>query len=81
MNEVRKRAGLGALPEGLSVADFREAVIQERIKELAFEGHGIYELRRLNRADERHITNKAFKPTYAYFYPAPQREMDLNPQR
>lgn len=81
VNEVRKRAGLGALPKGLSVADFREAVIQERIKELAFEGHGIYELRRLNRADERHITNKAFKPTYAYFYPAPQREMDLNPQR
>lgn len=81
VNAVRNRAGLGYLPEGLSLEAFREAVIQERIKELAFEGHGIYELRRLNRVDERHITNKSFKPTYAYFYPAPQREMDLNPQQ
>lgn len=81
VNEVRKRAGLEALPEGLPIEDFREAVIEERTKELAFEGHGIYDLRRLNRVDEQHITNKAFKPTYAYFYPAPQRELDLNPQK
>ncbi|WP_298034795.1 RagB/SusD family nutrient uptake outer membrane protein [uncultured Alistipes sp.] len=81
VNEVRRRAGLDALPEGLSIEDFREAVIGERTKELAFEGHGIYDLRRLNRVDEQHITNKAFKPTYAYFYPAPQRELDLNPQK
>ena len=56
-------------------------MIEERTKELAFEGHGIYDLRRLNRVDQQHITNKAFKPTYAYFYPAPQRELDLNPQK
>lgn len=80
VNEVRNRAGLGDLPAGLSLAEFREAVIQERIKELAFEGHGIYELRRLKRVDEQHITNKTFKSTYAYFYPVPQRELDLNPQ-
>lgn len=80
VNEVRRRAGLDELPSGLSVADFREAVIRERMFELAFEGHGIYDLRRLNRVDARHITNKKFNPTYAYFYPAPQREIDLNPQ-
>lgn len=81
VNAVRNRAGLGDLPEGLSLSEFREAVIAERVKELAFEGHGIYDLRRLNRVDAAHITNKSFKPTYAYFYPAPQREMDLNPQK
>lgn len=80
-NEVRGRAGLAPLPEGLGVEEFREAVIQDRIKELAFEGHGLYDLRRLNRVDETHITNKSFKPTYAYFFPAPQREADLNPQK
>lgn len=81
VNEVRSRAGLEPLPEGLGINEFREAVIQERIKELAFEGHGLYDLRRLNRADEKHITNKSFKPTYAYFFPVPQRESDLNPQK
>ena len=80
VNAVRARAGLDPLPEGLSIEDFREAVIQERVKELAFEGHGLYDLRRLNRADEEHITNKTFHPTYAYFFPVPQRESDLNPQ-
>ena len=81
VDAVRNRAGLGDLPRGLSLAEFREAVIAERVKELAFEGHGIYDLRRLNRVDAAHITNKTFKPAYAYFYPAPQREMDLNPQK
>ncbi len=81
VNEVRKRAGLQELPKGLGVEEFRETVIQERIKELAFEGHGLYDLRRLKRVDEEHITNKNFQPKYAYFYPAPQRESDLNPQQ
>lgn len=81
VNEVRRRAGLDPLPEGLPLPDFREAVIRERMFELAFEGHGLYDLRRLNRVDAQHITNKRFNPTYAYFYPAPQRELDLNPQK
>lgn len=81
VNEVRKRSGLEPLPAGLGKDEFREAVIQERVKELAFEGHGLYDLRRLNRVNEEHITNKSFKPTYAYFFPIPQRESDLNPQK
>lgn len=81
VNAVRNRAGLDPLPEGLSLADFREAVIRERMLELSFEGHGLYELRRLKRVDAEHINNKRFNPTYAYFYPVPQRELDLNPQQ
>ncbi len=80
VNAVRKRAGMEPLPEGLSLEEFREAVLLEREFELAFEGHGIYDLRRTNRVDAEHITNKNFNPTYAYFYPIPQREVDLNPQ-
>ena len=83
LNAVRTRAGLAPLEvdTSLPVQAFRELVIQDRIKELAFEGHGLYDLRRLNRVNETYITNKTFKPTYAYFYPKPQRELDLNPQQ
>lgn len=82
LNAVRKRAGLDELPVDISlpVQAFRELVIQDRAKELAFEGHGLYDLRRLNRVNDTYITNKTFRPTYAYFYPKPQRELDLNPQ-
>lgn len=77
-NAVRGRAGLGELPENLPPKQFREAIWQELTWELAFEGHGIYELRRTNRVVEG-ITNKQVKQEYAYFFPVPQREVDLNP--
>lgn len=68
-------------PKGSRSKISSEAVIEEQDEGAGFRGHGIYDLRRLNRVDQQHITNKAFKPTYAYFYPAPQRELDLNPQK
>lgn len=79
INKVRARAGLGELTPGLSVRDFREAVWNELTFELAFEGHGLLELRRINKVVEN-ITNKTVKQDYAYFYPIPQREIDLNPK-
>lgn len=83
LNAVRTRAGLQPyeVDTAMSPQVFRELVIEDRIKELAFEGHGLYDLRRLNRVNEAYITNKSFKPSYAYFYPKPQRELDLNPQQ
>jgi len=79
INEVRKRAGLGELPSNLSPEEFREAVWRELTFELAFEGHGLFELRRINRVVEE-VTNKTVKAEYAYFFPIPQREIDLNPK-
>lgn len=79
VNEVRKRAGLGELPAGLSAEQFRAAVWDELTFELAFEGHGLFELRRTNRVLEE-VTNKPINEAYAYFFPLPQREIDLNPK-
>ena len=79
VNEIRKRAGLDPLPAGLSRDGFREAVIKERQRELCFEGHALYDLRRLHRADSDHITSPPPKESAAYFFPFPQRETDLNP--
>lgn len=77
VNQVRQRAGLSNLTEGLSVTEFRESIWKELTYELAFEGHGLFELRRINRVMED-ITNKPVKEEYAYFFPIPQREVDLN---
>lgn len=79
INEVRNRAGLDELTPGLSPEAFREAVWKELTFELAFEGHGLFELRRINRVVES-ITNKPVNQEYAYFFPIPQRELDLNPK-
>lgn len=82
INAVRERSGLDPLPEGLSVEAFRDAVLADRTFELAFEGHGIYDLRRMNRVNRKWIdpANKTIDEQYAYFYPVPQRELDLNQQ-
>jgi len=80
VNRVRRRADLDELPAGLSVENFRKAVWKERTFELCFEGHGLYYLRRTNRVMQD-ITNKPVKQEYAYFYPIPQRELDLNPKK
>lgn len=79
VNAVRERAGLGELTPGLDKTAFREAIWKELTFELAFEGHGLFELRRINRVMQE-ITNKQVKEEYAYFFPIPQREQDLNKQ-
>jgi starch-binding outer membrane protein, SusD/RagB family len=50
VNQVRARAGLGALPAGLSQAQFREAVFKEQRVELAFEDKRWFQLLRTGRA-------------------------------
>lgn len=77
INNVRERAGMLPLDENLSLHEFREAVWEERKYELFMEGHRLFDLRRINRVEET-ITNKRINPDYAYFFPIPQREVDLN---
>ena len=58
INEIRKRAGLANLEEGLSAADFKARYENERFVELAFEGHRFFDVRRWKEAD------KYFKTIY-----------------
>ena len=81
VNYIRHRAGLGDLTPGLSKAQFRQAVIMERVFELAFEGNISYDMRRtgtlhtVKALAEQGITNEED----ILFYPIPSIETDLNP--
>ncbi|UZO80941.1 RagB/SusD family nutrient uptake outer membrane protein [Aquimarina sp. ERC-38] len=79
VNKVRMRAGLAPLAPGLSVQDFRDAILEERSYELAFEANRLYDLRRTNNVENviqgiyrKPITNSA------YFFPIPAIEGNLN---
>lgn len=52
INAVRKRAGLGDLPAGLSASDFINAVIDERAWEFAGEWNRWFDLVRLEKVEE-----------------------------
>lgn len=78
VNTIRNRAGVGDLPTGLSVEDFRERVWEERGLELMFEGNRLYDLRRFNRVSEMVEEASALSDAETAFYPMPQVEIDLN---
>ena len=80
INQIRNRAGLGNLIPGLSAADFRAAVLQERSWELCFEGNRLFDLRRTN--NMVNILSTKYGKTITgdpYFFPIPQEEVDKNP--
>jgi starch-binding outer membrane protein, SusD/RagB family len=79
MNQIRTRAGLSNLTLGLSVNDFRLAVLNERAWELAFEGNRLYDLRRFNKVKQVVTEASGITAEQATFYPIPQTEIDLNP--
>jgi hypothetical protein len=74
INDIRSRAGLSDLTPGMSVDDFRDAVLEERSFELNFEGHHLFDLRRTHS-----VVEVLGNVDFAYFYPLPQEEVDLNP--
>jgi len=74
INRIRNRANIGDLTPGLSRAAFIEAVWQERQWELVMEGYALFDLRRTHRVDE-YVGRDV---DYSYFFPIPQREVDLN---
>lgn len=80
INQIRSRAGLGNLVPGLSVADFRAAVLQERAWELCFEGNRLFDLWRTNNMTNI-LVNKYGKTATGNInvFPIPQEEVDKNP--
>lgn len=76
LNNVRERAGLDALTnlEATDQSSLREAIAQERRKELAFEGHRWHDL---VRTDQAQATLGIDNPTKLLF-PIPQSEIDTN---
>lgn len=78
VNQIRTRAGLGNLIPGLSVNDFRLAILNERAWELAFEGNRLYDLRRFNKVTQVVAEASGITAEQAAFYPIPQTEIDLN---
>lgn len=80
INRIRSRAGLGNLVPGLSVTDFRAAVLQERAWELCFEGNRLFDLRRTHNMENILVTKYGKTITGdPYFFPIPQEEVDKNP--
>lgn len=79
LNRIRERANATLLPEGMSVEDFRTAVLRERALELAFEGNRLFDLRRTAAVTTTDENAFALNEEDAAFYPIPQRELDLNP--
>lgn len=79
VNRVRTRAGLGNLPPSLATKAFRDAVVQERAWELAFEGNRLFDLRRTNGMEKMAQDYGKTITSGAYFFPIPQRELDTNP--
>lgn len=80
-NQVRRRAGVEELASlnGLTTAQFRDLVVEERQRELAFEGDRLWDLRRKNWVQQEVLTAAGISAEAAAFFPLPQREIDLNP--
>lgn len=84
LDDIRSRAGLGAIPAGLSKADFALALEHERQVELAFEGHRWFDLVRTGRA--LNVMNKHFNGAitiqeYQLLFPIPQTQISINPEK
>jgi hypothetical protein len=80
LNKIRNRAGLDDAPEGMSVADFRNYVVQERSFELTCEANRLFDLRRkaMVTTTDPYALLSGISESEAAFYPIPQKEVDLN---
>ena len=86
VNEVRDRAGLSPLPEGLSQAEMREAIRHERRMETPFELIRYYDMRRWKIMDK--LNGLVLDPDYYNiipawskaheYFPLPQGQIDFS---
>lgn len=83
VNRVRSRAGLAALPTGMSQEQFLEQIKHERLLELTGEGHRFNDLKRWGDLSPA-LSSKDpgfnnFKIGKHELLPIPQRDLDINP--
>ncbi|WP_162427774.1 RagB/SusD family nutrient uptake outer membrane protein [Pontibacter pudoricolor] len=81
INKIRERAGVAPIGIADLTVDF---ILEERRRELAFEGHRLFDIKRrgqdLVREDCNLQANCTIEAGSNYFaYPIPQRELDANP--
>jgi len=83
VKEVRARAGMPALPDGLSQAQVRERIRHERRVEFALEGQRLLDLKRWGIAEQKIKAIDANQSPNAYVFsannvlwPFPQGEID-----
>jgi SusD family. len=86
LDKIRQRADASAeaTPSTISQADLIDTILLERRKELAYEGHYFFDLKRLRmdissayRSDNTMYTTIEF-PSYKLAMPIPQDELDAN---
>jgi starch-binding outer membrane protein, SusD/RagB family len=76
LNDVRARAGLTALPAGLSQTAFLDAILAERRLELMGEGDRWFDLKRTGRLGT--LAKYGFKTGRNEVFPIPRAELDAN---
>ncbi|OHX67871.1 RagB/SusD family nutrient uptake outer membrane protein [Flammeovirga pacifica] len=81
MDQIRNRAGLSPLAGGMGLQEFREYILDERGKELAFEGQRLFDLRR-TKSMESVLGGQYGKPMSSgvYYFDIPLIEVDTNPE-
>jgi len=87
INEVRERAGMPSVSEGLTKDEMRDIIRLERRIELAGEGHRWFDIKRWGIANE--VLSNVNEPgrgtgtlkmePHQYIWPFPQSEIDQNP--
>lgn len=89
VNQVRTRAGMPALPAGLTQTQMRDAIHLERRIELACEGFYYTDIRRWKTAEQvmnatiynsrdQPIVTRTFNAARDYWWPIPQTQRDLD---
>tara|TARA_B100000768_G_C11271739_1_gene373774 strand:- start:13 stop:1524 length:1512 start_codon:yes stop_codon:yes gene_type:complete len=88
LNRVRSRAMASDAPLGMSQQQFSDFIYEERFKELAFEFHEVYDIRRFGKVQESlaiHPENITWVParndyqSHFDLYPIPLAELNANP--
>ncbi|MDG1729326.1 MAG: RagB/SusD family nutrient uptake outer membrane protein [Algibacter sp.] len=88
LNRVRFRANASDAPSNMTQEEFTEFIYEERFKELSFEFHEVYDIRRFGKVEEalaNHPENIRWNPantayqSYFDLWPIPLDEINANP--